>query len=92
MVYTGSTVSVQAMALGLPAVHLRPQFDLDLDPLEAVPEVRLEAVGLEELREKVDWLLEHRDEYIAEHRESWSGLVDDMYGAVTEESFRQFVD
>ena len=41
MVYTSSTVCVQALAHGLPMVHLRPQFDLDMDPLEAYPDLRL---------------------------------------------------
>ncbi|MCH8104879.1 MAG: TonB-dependent receptor plug domain-containing protein, partial [Proteobacteria bacterium] len=36
MVYTGSMVCVQALAAGLPVIHLRPEFDLDIDPLGAV--------------------------------------------------------
>jgi hypothetical protein len=92
MVYSGSTVCVQALAFGLPVVHLRPQFDLDLDPLEAVPELRLEATGLEELRQKVRWLLDHREEYIAQHREQWNRFVDEMYGPVTRQTFLAFVE
>ena len=57
MVYTSSTICVQAMALGLPAVHLRPQFELDMDPLESTPDARLEASGLDELRQRVLWIL-----------------------------------
>jgi surface carbohydrate biosynthesis protein (TIGR04326 family) len=92
MVYSGSTVCVQALALGLPVVHVRPQFDFDLDPLETVPDLRLEATGLEELRQKVLWLLDHRDEYIAQHRERWNRFVDDMYGPVTQQTFLAFVE
>jgi hypothetical protein len=92
MVYSGSTVCVQALALGLPVVHLRTQFDFDLDPLEAVPDLRLEATGLEELRQKVRWLLEHREGYIAEHRLRWNRLVEEMYGPVTNAAIRAFVE
>lgn len=92
MVYGGSTVCIQALALGLPAVHLRPRFDLDLDPLEATPDIRLEALGLEELRQKVRWLLDHREEYVAQHRDRWAELVQELYGPVTEQTFRAFVD
>jgi surface carbohydrate biosynthesis protein (TIGR04326 family) len=92
MVYSGSTVCVEALALGLPAVHVRPQFDLDLDPLELVPDFRLEATGLEELRQKVLWLLCHREEYIAQHREKWNRFADEMYGPVTERTFLAFVE
>ena len=82
MVYSGSTVCIQALAFGVPVVHLLPQFDFDLDPLETVPDLRLEAAGLEELRQKVDWVLRHRDEYIAQHQERWDRFVDEMYAPV----------
>jgi surface carbohydrate biosynthesis protein (TIGR04326 family) len=92
MVYSGSTVGIQALAFGLPLVHVRPQFDLDLDPLETAPHLRLEATGLEELRQTVLWLLCHREEYIAQHREKWNRFVDEMYGPVTEQTFLAFVE
>lgn len=92
MVYTGSTVCVQALALGLPVVHLRSQFEFDLDPLEAVPELRLEATGLDELRTKVRWVLDHRQEYVDQYKAEWIRVVADMYGPVTEETFRTFVE
>lgn len=92
MVYSGSTVCIQALALGLPAVHVLPQFDFDLDPLEMVRDLRLEAAGLEELRQKVRWLLSHREEYIAQHREQWNRFVDEMYGPVTEQTVLAFVE
>jgi hypothetical protein len=91
MVYSGSTVGIQALVLGLPLVHLRPKFDLDLDPLETVPEARLEATGLEELREKVTWLLANREEYVAQHEEEWQHIAKDLYGPVTEETFQAFI-
>ena len=80
------------VALGLSVIHVRPQFALDLDPLEESPVARLEAIRLEELREKARWLLAHRDEFITQHREQWKVLVLDTYGPVTEEEARAFVD
>ena len=92
MVYTGSSVCIEALGMGLPVVHLRPQFDLDMDPLESYPELRMEATGLEELREKVRWLLYHREEYVARHRERWQMVTREMYGPVTEQSYLAFVE
>jgi hypothetical protein len=92
MVYSGSTVCIQALALGLPVIHLRPRFDFDLDPLETAPDTRLEATGLEELREKVRWLLHHRVQYVEQHREEWDRLVEEMYGPVTEDTIRAFIE
>lgn len=92
MVYSSSTVCIQALALGLPVIHLRARFDLDTDPLEAVPGLRLEAAGLEGLRQKVRWLIAHREDYIAQHQADWDRLVDEMYGPVNEETVHAFVD
>ena len=92
MVYTGSMVCVQALAAGLPVIHLRPEFDLDLDPLGAVPEVRPEATGLEELRQQVKWLLTCREEYITQQQDRWASVVDEIYGPVTQETYRAFID
>jgi hypothetical protein len=92
MIYSGSTVCIDALAVGLPVVHLRPTFDLDMDPLGEELQARLDAMGLEDLREKVRWLLEHREEYIAQHQEQWGRLVKDMYGPVTDESYLTFVE
>lgn len=91
MIYSGSTVGIQALTLGLPLIHLRPQFDFDLDPLETVPEVRLEASGLEDLRTKVLWLLDNREEYVIEHQQEWQRLAEDFYGPVTEKTFLAFI-
>ena len=91
MVYAGSTVCVEALALGLPSIHLRTQFDLDIDALGAVPHLRMEASGITDLREKVEWLLQHRQEYIAQHQEQWGKFVYEMYGAVTDKTYRAFL-
>ena len=91
MIYTGSTVCIQALTMGLPMVHLGRQFGLNLDPLEAEPDARMDATGLDDLRNKVCWLLDHRDEYIASHREKWDRLAGQMFGPVTEQTYLAFV-
>ena len=92
MVYTSSLVCVQALALSLPVVQVKNQFDLDTDPLETFPELRLEAASLAELREQVSWLLDHREEYISRHSQEWKSAVDDIYSPVTEETVDAFID
>ena len=92
MVYSGSTVGVQAMALGIPAIHVTPQFELDVDPLEGVLDIRLAALGLEDLRVKVRWILDNRESYIAQHRERWRTFVDEMYSPVNERTVTAFTD
>jgi hypothetical protein len=92
MVYSGSTVAVQALAVGLLPIHVRTTFDFDLDPLESFPQARLEATGISEVREQIRWLMDHRDTYAAEHREEWERIVEEMYGTVTEETYMAFVE
>ena len=45
-----------------------------------------------ELREKVGWLLDHREEHIAQHREQWDRFVEEMFGPVTEDTYRAFLE
>jgi hypothetical protein len=92
MIYSVSSVCIQALALGLPLIHMRPQINLQMDPLESAPDARLEANSLEDLQDKVRWLLDHREEYIVEHQQQWKKLAGDIYGPVTEESVHAFVD
>jgi hypothetical protein len=51
----------------------------------------LEATGLEELREKVRWLLANREEYVAQHEQEWQHIANDFYGPVTEDTFQAFI-
>jgi hypothetical protein len=92
MVYSGSTVCVQALSIGLPLIHVRPQFDLDLDPLEAAPDARPSVTGIEELRGKVRWMLQHREQHISKNRDSWGQLAGTMYGSVNEDTLHAFID
>ena len=92
MVYSGSTVCLQALALGLPIVHVKPRFDFDLDPLDSAPIARLEAEGIEQLRERVHWVLENRQEYIAGKQLVWEELVSDIYGPIEDNVIHAFLD
>ena len=91
MIYTGSTVCVQALSLNVPVIHFRPRIDFDMDPLEFVPEARLEANGLEDLRNKVSWLMSNREDYIQEHSDEWSNLVNELFGTVTDDVVNTFI-
>lgn len=92
LVYGGSTACIEALIFEVPLVHVRPWFISDTDPLEHARDARLEATGVDELRENVRWLLEHREEYVARQRERWQALVRDMFGPVTEATYRAFVE
>lgn len=50
LVSMDSTTSLEALALGVPVMHVASDFNLDFDPLEGVPEVRVTVRTSEELR------------------------------------------
>lgn len=50
LVYMDSTTSLEALALGVPVVHVASDHSLDLDPLDGVPDVRVTVRTSEELR------------------------------------------
>ena len=91
MLYAGSTVAFQAIALGIPVIHVVPKFEFNLDPLETPPNLRMEAAGIRDLRNKVKWLLERRQEYIDQHTKAWQATVDQMYSPVTEQTYHAFL-
>jgi|GEM_PF-1157059 len=50
LAYMDSTTSLEALALGVPVVHVASDFNLDFDPLDGVPEVRVTVRTPEALR------------------------------------------
>ena len=91
MIYSTSTVCIEALAVETPVVNLRPQFGISLDPLEDFPSLRPDAAGLEDLREKVNWVLEHQKEHVAQNKDAWANMVKDMFSPVTSESIQAFI-
>lgn len=92
MVYSGSTVCIQALALKLPVIHVRPRMDFDLDPLEDSPNLRLDARDIQELRLKVKWLLNNREQYIQMKHRAWAEFISESYSVVTEDTLRSFLN
>ena len=89
LVYTDTIASLTALSCGLPVVHYSTQYDFNLDPLQGTG-AHLEVIGRDELRRKVIWLKENRDDYVAQHREQWTHLVAELLGPVTEETVHAF--
>lgn len=90
MVYTSSGACFEALSQGIPVIHYRSRFELDMDPLDKTPEARLAADNLEELGSQIQWLLENRDDYIRDHQDLWDQIIDDLYEPVTEDTYAAF--
>jgi hypothetical protein len=90
VVYTSSTTSVEAVAYGLPLLHVRLDHDFDMDPLEFSPHLRKSVSLPEELVEGVRQALDPAREARGEQYHLGRAVVDDMFGPVTEDTFKLF--
>ena len=76
LVYTDTTAAVEALAYGVPIVHLQPSHDIDLDPLESFEGVRVSTGTAEGLREAVRAAVKVGPEEHAVRVRRWQEVVD----------------
>jgi len=91
LLYTSSTTSVEAMAAGIPVVHVASDFYLDLDPLDFSPEARPCARNPGEIVRCVDEAIAMDEEELSVKRKSWDRIVSDLFGEVDESVYRLFL-
>ncbi len=90
MIYSGSTVCFEAISHGVPVIHHRPRFDFDLDPLEDFPDVSLKSFTALDLQKQINWILEHRTEFINQQQSDWANAVSSMYSDVNTNPYQVF--
>lgn len=90
LVYNTSTVAAEAMALGIPCVHVEPDADLDLDPLDFCPQSRLSTCKPDDLRKAVLEILADYPEVIRKNYPQWQEEIGRFFGPVTEQTFELF--
>ena len=92
MIYTTTTACIEAMALGVPFVHLRSSgLRLDMDILEHVHDVGFSARTPGELRDMVEKILMMNEEKLNSERERWVHEAYDLFEPLDEELFEKFI-
>ena len=91
LLYMGSTTCIEAMAAGVPAVHVESDFSIDLDPLDFSPEARPCARNPGEVVGCVDEAIAMDEEELSAKRKSWNRIVSDSFGEVDESVYRLFL-
>jgi hypothetical protein len=91
LLYTYSTTCVEAIAAGVPVVHVEPDLSIDLDPLEFDPEARLSARNPEEIVKRVEEAIAMDEKELSKKRETWSGVVRGLFGKVDDSTYRLFL-
>lgn len=92
MIYTTTTVCIEAMALGVPFVHLRSSgLRLDMDLLEHL-NIGFSAQTPDELRDMVEKILIMDEEKLNSERERWTHKVYELFEPVDEELLGKFIN
>ncbi len=91
LVYNGGAFpSVEALAAGVPVVHVEPEFALDLDPLDACPELGLDARSPEEILACTRRRLSEGPAKAVETRERSRRVLGELIGKVDEATYELF--
>jgi hypothetical protein len=90
VVYTTSTASLEAVASGVPVVHLETFSTLDMDALEQEPGARPTVASADELRFAVASIVADRERFVRERWPLWQRLVAGYFAPVGEETYRAF--
>jgi surface carbohydrate biosynthesis protein (TIGR04326 family) len=90
LLYTYSTTCVEAIAAGVPALHVESDLMIDLDPLDFNPGSRLSARNPEEIVKRVEEAIAMNEKEISRKRKIWSGVVGDLFGKVDDSIYRLF--
>jgi len=90
LLYTCSTTCVEAIAAGVPAVHVESDLSIDLDQLDFDPGIRLSARSPEEIVKRVEAVISMSKRELSKKRGVWRRVVKELFGAVDNSTYRLF--
>jgi len=90
LLYTDSTTCVEAIATGVPPVHVESDLSIDLDKLDFNPGARASARSAEEIVKRVEDVISMDERELSRKRKIWNGVVGNMFGKVDDSVYRLF--
>jgi predicted glycosyltransferase len=90
LLYTGSTTCVEAIAAGVPPVHVESDLSIDLDRLDFDPGIRASARDPGEIVKCVEAAVSMSEEELSKKRKIWDSVVKDLFGSVDDSVYRMF--
>lgn len=92
LLYTDSTACIEAIAAGVPAIHVESDFSIDIDPLDLDldPKIRASARSPEEIVKCVEAAASMSEEELSKKKEVWDGVVRNLFGKVDDSVYRLF--
>ena len=90
LIYTYSTTCIEAIAAGIPVVHVESDLMVDLDPLDFNPEARLSARNPEEIVKCIEEAIAMDEKELSRKRKMWGDVVRNLFGGVDNSVYRLF--
>jgi len=87
LLYTSSTVAIEAIARGVQVLHIPSEFTIDMDPLDLHPQVKISTSSLTDINKNVDEILSGTMEIEKKMRDK---VVSDFFGPVNKKMFSLF--
>ncbi|MHA2052755.1 MAG: hypothetical protein ACW99F_04060 [Candidatus Hodarchaeales archaeon] len=91
LIYTTSTTCIEAISLGVPAIHVESDHLIDMDQLDFAPETRLSVRSPEEIKKAIDTITSMELRELKVKRKKWKKFVKDVFEPVTEETYNLFL-
>ena len=92
MIYSSTATSIEAIALGVPVLHINSDFTIDRDNLaDSPPGVRESAGTPSDILKAAEKILKMDEKELSRRRQLWAEVVADMFGPVDENTFDLFV-
>lgn len=92
LLYTSSTTSIEALAFGVPVIHVESDFLIDRDPLDFVPDFVISAHSPEEIVKHVNGLSMDHEKILSVKREKRQQLVGEVFGEVNDSVYDLFLN
>jgi len=91
LIYTTSSTCVEALALGVPVIHVESDFIVDMEILDFKPEIRYSARNKEALKEQVVSILKMKEKDLLEKRVEWRQTALEIFGNIDEKTYDLFL-
>ena len=91
LLYTTSTTCIEALALGVPVLHVESDFIIDMDILDLKHDLRYSARDKNTIIEKVEEIFRMDQKELIEKRRQWKEAVSEFFGPVDENVFNLFI-